>query len=146
MREKVKTVFFGLQILILKGAGLQILLNPPCSTILLNSLQLNSLPFNFLLPNNPAQLPPAQRLNGCGQCREFQIRPPQFQTVRDKFRTKQSGTKKTQEGPPCGRSLPAICRLVLRSLRALISLRSQTPVFLSFYLTIFFPLTITMPL
>ena len=35
MREKVKTVYFGLQILILKGAGLQILLNPPCSTILL---------------------------------------------------------------------------------------------------------------
>ena len=113
--EKVKTVFLGLQILILNGAGLQILLN---SLLLKYSCSTPS------CSNTPAQLTPAQRVNGCGQCREFQIRPPQFQTVRDKFRTKQSGTKKTQEGPPCGRSLPAICRLVLRSLRALMSLRS----------------------
>jgi hypothetical protein len=111
-------VYFGLQILIFNEAGLQILLNTlplnpthaqpsllnyPVQSALNNPAQpsLLNYPAQSALNNPaqliPAQLTPAQRVNGCGQCREFQIRPPQFQTVRDKFRTKQSGTKKRRK-------------------------------------------------
>ena len=56
--EKVRTAFLGLQILILNGAGLQILLNPPCAKRT-QQIQLNY---------------PAQLLNVRFSCVGFAIR------------------------------------------------------------------------